>query len=277
MAPGCRRRASRRRSRSAATRPPYNRPVTIAILVLLAYAAISAFSGGPSQGVPPPHGTFQAGFEQGFQGFNLAGVGEVDPTVVETPRGSGEHAARFRLEGSEGRSELIVGGTGDQSNSETIEFGDGDEGWLGFSFDILHMTYGSPRFWNLIMQFKGEGEGSPNFAIQIGREGSDRGIWTSGSAMGSSRFLAQVSERQWHRVELHFRASNHGSGFYRLFLDGRLIDQRQRVSLIPSNRRNAYIKLGLYRDGADLNGTSTTLVDSVSIGRTRASVSASGR
>jgi hypothetical protein len=247
------------------------------ILVFLVYAAISALSGSTGQGAPPPSGNFQAGFEQGLQGFNLAGVGEVDPRVVETPRGSGEHAARFSLEGSEGRSELIVGGTGDQSNSGTIEFGDGDEGWLGFSFDILHMTYGSPRFFNLIMQFKGEGEGSPNFAIQIGRQGTDRGIWSSGTAMGSSRFLAQVSERQWHRVELHFRASNHGSGFYQLFLDGRLIDRGRRVSMIPPGRRNAYIKLGLYRDGTDLDGTSTTLVDSVSIGRTQASVSGSER
>jgi hypothetical protein len=247
----------------------------ISLIVVLACAAFTDLA-GCSDGIVPPSPSFRGGFERGFEGFNLAGVGEVDPKVTEVPRGAHRHAAKFELRGHEGRSELIVGGNGGEDNGGTIEFGDGDEGWLGFSFDILRMDYGPPRFFNLIMQFKGEGEGSPNFAIQLADRGGDRGIWTSGNAMGRSRFLAPVAARRWHRVELNFRASNHGAGFYRLFLDGRLIDQRNGVSMIPRNRQRAYIKLGLYRDGLDLDRPSVTLVDSVSIGHRRADVVASG-
>ncbi|MGH2937434.1 MAG: heparin lyase I family protein, partial [Solirubrobacterales bacterium] len=242
----------------------------------LACAAFTALTGCGS-GVAPPSPAFSGGFERGMLGFNLAGVGEVDPAIVEVPRGSHRHAAKFTLRGHQGRSELIVGGDGGEDNGGTKEFGEGAEGWLGFSVDILRMDYGPPRFFNLIMQFKGEGEGSPNFAMQLADRGGERGIWTSGNAMGHSRFLAPISSRRWHRVELNFRASNHRAGFYRLFLDGRLIDQRHGVSMIPPGRQRAYIKLGLYRDGLDLDRISSTLVDSVRIGRLRRDVAVTGR
>lgn len=250
----------------------YNRPVATVSLIVVICALLASSIGGSSEGASPPGRTFQSGFEQGFNGFNLAGVGEVAPTVVEVPPGSGRHAAKFTLRGHQGRSELIVGGDGSEDNGGTIEFGEGAEGWLGFSVDILRMDYGPPRFFNLIMQFKGEGEGSPNFAIQLGQRGRERGIWTSGNAMGRSRFLSPIQMRKWHRIELNFRASSHGAGFFRLFLDGRLIDQRTGVNMIPPGRSNAYIKLGLYRDGTDLDHVSTTLVDSVSLGKRRAAV-----
>jgi hypothetical protein len=248
----------------------------VPLIVALACGAFATLT-GCSDGVVPPSPSFRSGFERGFDGFNLAGVGEVDPKVVEVPRGTHQHAAKFELRGHQGRSELIVGGDGGEDNGATIEFGEGDERWLGFSFDVLRMDWGPPRFFNLIMQFKGEGEGSPNFAIQLARRGGDRGIWTSGNAMGHSRFLAPVSARRWHRVELNFRASDHGAGFYRLFLDGRLIDRRHGVSMIPPGRQRAYIKLGLYRDGLDLDRPSATLVDSVRIGHLRTDVLDSGR
>lgn len=257
---------------------PYNRPVrAMALLALLITAVIVAFAGSGGQGAAPARPIFHAGFERGFEGFNFAGVGDVDPTIVETPGGSGDHAAKFTLEGSQGRSELIVGGSGDNSTDGTIEFGEGDERWLGFSFKILRMNFASPRYWNLIMQLKGEGEGSPNFALQVSGEGDERGIWTSGAAMGHSRFLAPLGLRQWHRIELHFRASNNGVGFYQLYLDGRLIDQRRNVDTIPWYRDRAYLKLGIYRDGDHLDTSSTTLVDDVRLGRTRAAVAASRR
>ncbi len=256
--------------------PAYNRLVVLPFLILLV-VLVGGLGGGSSQGATLSSGGFHAGFERGLDGFNLAGVGDVDPQVVEVPKGSGEHAAKFTLTGSQGRSELIVGGDGGTGNEETIEFGEGAEAWIGFSFDVLQMRYEPPRYFNLIMQFKGEGEGSPNFAIQLAREGNEQGIWSSGAATDQGRFLAGFSDRHWHRVEIHFRASNHGAGFYALYLDGNLIDQRSGISMIPPGRRHAYVKLGLYRDGTDLDTTSKTLVDSVSIGRTRGAVSSSAR
>ena len=117
------------------------------------------------------------------------------------------------------------------------------------------MVYGHPGAHNLIMQFKSDGEGSPNFGLQLwDYEGDDgisggKGLWSHGDAMGGDRFLAPVSEHAWHDVAIHFRASSHDDGFYEVFLDGSLIDSRSGVSMIVPGRSSAYIKTGLYRNG----------------------------
>src|SRR5262245_6906624 len=82
---------------------------------------------------------FSSGFEHGLQGFNLAGVGDVDPTVTASSASSGRHSCRVTLNGDQERSELIVGGNGGRSFNNAIEFHEGDEGWFGFSFNVRRM------------------------------------------------------------------------------------------------------------------------------------------
>ena len=144
------------------------------------------------------------------------------------------------------------------------------------------MVYGSPTVGshNLIMQFKSDGEGSPAFGLQLwDYEGDDgksggRGLWSHESAMGGDRFLAPVSERAWHDVAIHFRASSHDAGFYEVYLDGQLIDSRQGVSMIVPGHSYAYIKTGLYRNGGAAPGRSELLIDAAKLGTAAAAVSA---
>ena len=64
----------------------------------------------------------EAGFENGLEGWNTAGVGEVVPTVVSSPVQTGAHSGRFALTGSENRSELIFGGNGSASTTGMQQF-----------------------------------------------------------------------------------------------------------------------------------------------------------
>ena len=86
------------------------------------------------------------------------------------------------------------------------------------------------------------------------------------------RFLAPISEHAWHEVQIHFKASSTGHGFYELFLDGQLLETRTNISMILPGRRSAYIKNGLYRNGSVCSGTSELLLDDASLGSSQASV-----
>ena len=180
--------------------------------------------------------------------------------------------AGWDLTGTENRSELIFGaGAG-------VQFEEGDEYWYGFSFNIQQMVYGHPGAHNLIMQFKSEGR-RPQLrprSLELRRrrwpQRRQGGCGPKAETAGGNRFLAPVSEQQWHDVAIHFKASSHGSGFYEIFLDGHLVDSRSGVSMIVPGRSAAYIKDGLYRNGATNPGTSEILLDAAKLGTTTASV-----
>jgi hypothetical protein len=224
--------------------------------------------------------TLEAGFEEGLANWNTAGVGEAIPTVADDTVRSGLYSGRVALTGTEDRSELILGGNGGSSTDGMVEFHEGDEYFYAFSFYVDSMVYGHPGAHNLIMQFKGNDEGSPAFGLQLwDYEGDNgeyaaepKGLWSHGPSMGGDRFLAPVAEHVWHDVVIHFRASSLEAGFYELFLDGRLIDARNGVGMIASGASYAYIKNGLYRNGANIPGTSELRLDDAKLGKTWGSV-----
>jgi hypothetical protein len=182
---------------------------------------------------------------------------------------SGNAVCRFVLNHGEDRSELSLGGDARRGDNDTIEFHEGAEYWYAFSFNARRMDWGDPTgAWNLIMQFKSDGRGSPAFGLDLWDYHGDRGLWTEGSAT-SNRFLAPLGLRAWHRVEIHFRASEHRHGYYQIYLDGRLVDSRRRVSMIVPGRDFAYVKNGLYRNGGELPGKSVLLLDSVALSAER--------
>jgi len=208
-------------------------------------------------------------------------VGEVIPTTTTSNVHSGSKAGRFLLTGSQNRSELILGGSGSYNTDGSPQFFEGEEYWYGFSFRIEKMVWGRPGAHNLMMQFKSEGEGSPNFGLDLwnyagddGRSGG-KGLWTEGGAMGGNRFLAPLAEQTWYEVAIHFKASSRGAGFYEVFLNGKLVDARTNVSMIRSGRGYAYIKNGLYRNGTTAPGTSELLLDDAALGTARGAVTAS--
>ncbi len=225
-------------------------------------------------------GILDAGFESGLYNWNTAGVGEAIPTVVNDTVRSGGSSGKILLTGTQHRSELILGGNGGGSTNGMIEFVEGDEYWYGFSFYIESMVYGRPGAHNLIMQFKGDDDGSPAFGLQLwDYEGDDeeyednpKGLWSHGPSMDGDRFLAPVPEHTWHDVTIHFKASGSGDGFYEVYLDGRLIDSRDDVSMIADGASYAYIKDGLYRNGDEIPGTSEIRLDAARLGHSAADV-----
>jgi hypothetical protein len=229
---------------------------------------------------PVPSPILQAGFENGLVGWSTAGVGEAVPQVTSDIVRDGTRSSAVVLTGEQDRSELILGGNGTGSTAETVRFYEGDEYFYGFSFYIEQMVYGEPGAHNLIMQFKGNDSGSPNFGLQlwdyVGNNGeyaaNPKGLWSHGPSMGGDRFLAPVSEQVWHDVVIHFKASSVGAGFYEVFLDGALVDSREGVSMIAPGATYAYIKDGLYRNGEEISGTSEIRLDAAKLGDTFASV-----
>jgi hypothetical protein len=211
----------------------------------------------------------EAGFENGLENCNTAGVGEVVPTVTSDIVRSGSKSAKVVLTGSQGRSELILGGNGTDEFTPQ-KFTEGSEYFYAFSFYIVSMVYGHPGAHNLIMQLKGHDNESPYFALGLWNYNGDRGLWTEGPATGNN-FVSPVAEHQWHDVVIHFRDSARGEGFYELFLDGQLIDSRSGVSMMSPTADFAYIKNGIYRN-TKLAGTSEIRLDAMKLGKTWASV-----
>lgn len=213
-----------------------------------------------------------ADFENGLQGWNTAGVGDVVPTIVTDIVRTGTKSAKVLLTGSQDRSELILGGNGDNDNEDTVVFVEGNEATYNFSFYIVSMVYGAPGAHNLIMQFKSTDSGSPNFGLQLwdyagddGKSGG-KGLWSHGPSMGGDRFLSPVAEKTWHDISIKFKASSvTGAGSYTVSLNGKQIDTRSSIGMIVPGAPYAYIKNGLYRNGGNIPGTSEIRLDSAKL------------
>jgi hypothetical protein len=223
----------------------------------------------------------EGGFEEGtLKGWNYSGPKEpqenIAPTVTTADARAGTHSADFKLTEGQERSELTFGGNGTASSEGAFNFFEGDDRYYAFSFKILSMVYGKPGGHNLFMQFKSEGEGSPNFGLQLWNSGGNKGLYTGGPAQGGEHFLTTVSENQWHDVVIHFVASAKGTGSYELYLDGTKIDSATNVSMIVTGKSHAFIKNGLYRNPKTVTGTSEILIDNAKLGKTLASVGGLG-
>ena len=245
--------------------------VALAAIVIVALTSCAASSSSTGADPHPDARSAGSSFEDGLLGFNLAGVGEVDPEVVSGPARTGTHSLKVELTGEENRSELILGGTGGGSTEGEIRFHDGSEFWYGFSFQIEAMTWGHPGAHNLIMQLFSESYG-PNFGLQLWNWEGKKGLWSHGDAMGGDHFLGAAALHEWHDVQIHMRTSNDGRGFYEVFLDGRQVARRTGVSTIHPGDPFAYIKTGLYRNGVTNPGRSEILLDAIKLGKTRESV-----
>jgi hypothetical protein len=160
----------------------------------------------------------------------------------------------------------IGAGVGNGSTADASEVCQGDEYALSFSFSAQPTAYRMPGSDNLIMQLRSEAGERPSFGLQLWDDGSERGLWSSGDAMGDERLLAPVVDTARHDVVVDFRASSEGDGFYLVFLDGQPIDLGAGVSLIDPGSSCTQIEVGLFRDGEPVQGSAEVIVDSVRLG-----------
>lgn len=208
-----------------------------------------------------------ADFENGLEGWSTAATSEVTPRLVSGIVRDGERSSLVRLTGSRSRSQLVLGGDGGVGEENTVQIREGDEYAFAFSFYIQAMTYGEPGVDNAILRLKSDASESPAFGLQLWDSTlGERGLWSSGDAVGGDRFLAPVEEQVWHDAIVHFRASSLDTGFYAVYLDGELVDARDTVSVIAPGSTYAQIEVGLYRDGAQVPGTSEIRVDAARLG-----------
>jgi hypothetical protein len=173
--------------------------------------------------------------------------------------GDGRTARVIRLTGEQPGSELVLG---DAATGVPTQIQEGDEYALSLSFNIGSMTYGEPEADNVMVEFTDEAGENRTFGLQLWQaaigdpQSLGRGLWASGEAMGGDRLLASPTEAAWHELEIDFRASAQGDGFYALFLDDELVDARTGVSLIPGGSTAAQIAIGLLRDSTVVRGAS---------------------
>lgn len=218
-----------------------------------------------------------ADFENGMSGWSTAATSEVAPRLVSGIVRDGARSSLVRLTGTRSRSQLILGGDGGESDEGVLQIHEGDEYAFAFSFYIQTMVYGEPGVDNAILRVKSDASETAAFGLQlwdpvVGGQDGERGLWSSGEAVGGDRFLAPVSEREWHDAIVHFRASSLGAGFYAIYLDGELVDARDAVSMIVPGSSYAQIEVGLYRSGEEVPGTSEIRIDAAKLGSTLESV-----
>jgi hypothetical protein len=226
---------------------------------------------------PAPGPQLVADFENGLDGWSTSAVGDVSPRVAFGIVRDGERAAVVRLAGDQSSSRLILGGDGGGDEEGVVQIREGQEYAFAFSFYIQTMAYGEPGADNLILRLQSDGTESLTFGLELwdpagGALGEERGLWSAGEAVGGDRFLGPASERAWHDVIVHFRASSQGEGFYAVYLDGELVDARDGVSLIAPGSDHTQIEVGLFRDGEHVQGTSEIRLDAAKLGDTLESV-----
>jgi hypothetical protein len=186
------------------------------------------------------------------------------PTPVATPTAPPAPVAPppARVVADSGVPGPVGAGTGGEPTGPVL-VSEGEEYALSFSFYVEEgVAYEQPGVENSILRFADEPGGPLGFGLQLWDDGSGdaRGLWSSGEASDGERFLAPVTEGEWHEASLYFRASSVDDGFYLFALDGQLIDARLGVSLIEAGASSTQIELGLWREGGVVAGEPEVLI-----------------
>lgn len=146
------------------------RAVAAAVVAPLGYsqAAAAARRTGDGAGppdTPPVNVTWSTDFSDGWAGWldtpwNDEPQGDVDrPTVVDSPAGQGS-AGRFHLEGGQKRNESQPDAAQSIDEGQTLVVGFTDVLADGFPVDTDD--------WQVVLQFKNDGDGSPPCEIKVG-------------------------------------------------------------------------------------------------------------
>ncbi len=228
---------------------------------------------------PPTPPILDAGFENGLQGWNTSGATEKDgaqlPTVVSGDARVGTHYARVVLEGGQQRSELTLGGAGNNEFGGTIKVSPADTYYYAFSLRLpSQMQWGGPGKHNTVFQLHGYDDNEALLQLQLwnateGAGKTGKGLWVSGPYPNSrnydDRFVsAAVLDGKWHDIVVGWAAD-----WYTIWLDGKEVYDQHGRDVFDGNH-SAYVKNGLYR--GNLSGTSEVDLDAARIGTSTASV-----
>jgi hypothetical protein len=240
-------------------------PLTVLVLGGLIMAAVVG-DRSRSHGPPPLKRIWIGGFESGDLGeyqdapWNLADNGP--PVVVRVPRRSGSFAAQFDLPGGSQRQELVPA----TMRGDPIRFSEGQDRYFKFS-TLFGNEWPVVKSWQLVAQWKDDGDGSPPVAMFVGSWGSGRiKIAAAGWPGGGSREahdLGPLVRGRWIDWLVRIRFSTRqGKARVEVWRDGvrRTSVQGWRPSFNGERSgtqgatlragRVSYLKTGIYRDPA---------------------------
>jgi hypothetical protein len=202
-------------------------------------------------------------------------VGASAPVLVSSPVTSGAKAAQFTMPAGGTRSEIVP---------TTAEFPEGQERWFRFSF---YLPAGFPTqvtSWQVITQWKNDGEGSPPLEITVG-DGNlklEGGYGHPGTPQTFSRVIGPASTGKRTDLIVHIVFSRDPSrGRVDVWRDGAQAISGYRPTggtLYPTTAAStatvaSYWKMGIYRDSA-ITAPARYTIESAKVGNTAAQVGA---
>jgi hypothetical protein len=217
----------------------------------VALAACALGCGADDRPAAPPRDTSTVVFADSFESGTLDRWEEVQRArrrsirVVEGRARDGRRAARFALRAgdriageTDARAELAQGGD---------PLGEGDEREYRWS-TFVPERYPRSRRWQVIAQWKNEGEGSPPLELDL--IGEDVVLTGHVDGRGIELGRAPLVRGRWLDFHVRIRFSERArDAAIELRLRGAPVALRREIpTLYPG--RTSYFKLGLYRDGA---------------------------
>ena len=237
----------------------------------------------PPTTVPPTTPPTTQSWDSDFTGSGVTrfentpwnNVGAGAPVLVNSPVTPGRRALEFTMPGGGNRSEVVP---------NTAEFHEGDDRWFGFSFVLPAGFPTQVVSWQLLTQWKNDGDGSPPLEITCGKGN----LWLSGgygNPAGPQSFAVPISTATTgQRITLTFHvvfSRDPAKGSVDVWRDGApaITGYHPKggtlypttASPTPTASLNSYWKMGIYRDTAITEPARYT-IESAKIGASAAAV-----
>ena len=230
---------------------------------------------------PPPNQTTQvwdSGFTaSGFDNFDDTpwnDVGASAPVIVDSPVTAGAKAAQFTMPAKGTRSEIVP---------TTAEFTEGQDRWFRFSFVLGANFPTQVTTWQVLTQWKNDGDGSPPLEITAGRGNLnlEGGYGYPGAPRTFAQTLAPAVIGQRTDLIVHvFFSRDPSKGSVDVWDNGTQVLAGYKPTggtLYPTTKAStatlsSYWKMGIYRDSAITQQAQYT-IESAKVGNTRAQVS----
>lgn len=259
-------------SRFSALRRP---AVVLALAVLALATALASLPGVPTaraaDGARPSWvGNYETGDFSQFQRapWNYA---PRRPTIARSPKRKGRFIGRY---------EIRAGGSRSESVPRTRSFRPGQSRWFGFSTRLKRGFPTSTSAFQVLAQWKNDGEGSPPLQLNVSRgryQVSGGWGWPGTNSPSTpklaARDLGRARPRRWDDWLVRVKFSSDPSvGFVSVWRNGRKVVSRWHPrggTLYPGLR--SYLKVGYYRS-TSIRATGVVFHDRWRTGRTRASV-----
>jgi hypothetical protein len=230
---------------------------------------------------PPPNQTTQvwdSGFTaSGFDNFDDTpwnNVGASAPVIVDSPVTPGAKAAQFTMPAKGTRTEVVP---------TTAEFTEGQDRWFRFSFVLGSNFPTQVTTWQVLTQWKNDGDGSPPLEITAGRGNLnlEGGYGYPGTPKTFAQTLAPAVIGQRTDLIIHvFFSRDPSKGSVDVWDNGAQVLAGYKPAggtLYPTTKAatatmSSYWKMGIYRDSAITQPAQYT-IESAKVGNTRAQVS----